>query len=124
MLSPDAGAGESGYEAAEESGEPAQCPGRAGGVLLGCPEPSGAYPVARRCAAGGAALGQGMVGRLTGDTDKDFERRFSYDGLGRVTQERVSRDGASLSVGYGYDEAAGELNTITYPSSRVPSWQP
>ncbi|WP_181040225.1 hypothetical protein [Desulfobulbus oralis] len=25
---------------------------------------------------------------------------------------------------YGYDEAAGELNTITYPSSRVPSWQP
>ena len=39
-----------------------------------------------------------MVGRLTGDTDEDFERRFSYDGLGRVTQERVSRDGTSRTV--------------------------
>ena len=45
VLSPNAGAGKSGYEAAEESGEPAQCPGRAGGVLLGCAEPSGAPAV-------------------------------------------------------------------------------
>ena len=62
---------------------------------------------------------QDTAGRLTGIQEEEFERRFGYDGLGRVTQERVSRAGVSLSVGYGYDEATGELGSITYPSGTV-----
>ena len=62
---------------------------------------------------------QDTAGRLTGIQEEEFERRFGYDGLGRVTQERVSREGVSLSVGYGYDEATGELSSITYPSGTV-----
>ena len=45
---------------------------------------------------------QDTAGRLTGIREEDFERRFGYDGLGRVTQDQVSREGVvSLSVGYG-----------------------
>ena len=63
---------------------------------------------------------QDTAGRLTGIQEEEFERRFGYDGLGRVTQDQVSREGVvSLSVGYGYDEATGELSSITYPSGTV-----
>ena len=63
---------------------------------------------------------QGTVGRLTSIQEEEFDRHFSYTSLGQVAAESFSRDGAvSLTVGYGYDEATGELSSITYPSGTV-----
>ena len=62
---------------------------------------------------------QGTVGRLTSIQEEEIERHFSYTSLGQVAAESFSRDGAGFTLRYGYDEATGELSSITYPSGTV-----
>ena len=62
---------------------------------------------------------QGMAGRLAAVQEEEIERHFSYTSLGQVAAESFSRDGAGFTLRYGYDEATGELSSITYPSGTV-----
>jgi RHS repeat-associated protein len=59
------------------------------------------------------------IGRLHSMSEAtDFSETYSYDVLGRVTQASKVIDSVTYNVGYTYNWAS-EIETITYPSSRV-----
>jgi RHS repeat-associated protein len=62
------------------------------------------------------------VGRLTGVTDEQGTASYVYDGQGRLAQETRVIGAVSYTTSYGYD-AAGNLQTITYPTSRTVTYQ-
>ena len=62
------------------------------------------------------------VGRLTGVTDAQGSASYVYDGQGRLTQETRVIGAVSYTTSYGYD-AAGNLQTITYPTGRIVTYQ-
>lgn len=66
----------------------------------------------------GAAGGNPGKGRLTGVTDAAGTVSYTYDLLGRVSQEVRTIGARSYTVGYSWDDA-GNLLSITYPSGRV-----
>jgi len=57
------------------------------------------------------------LGRLTGMSDPSGSTAWVYDAWGRVTQKRQRVGATELSTQYSYD-AAGRLQTQTYPSGR------
>jgi RHS repeat-associated protein len=62
------------------------------------------------------------VGQLTGVTDENGSASYVYDGQGRLTQETRVIGAVGYTTIYGYD-AAGNLQTITYPTGRVVTYQ-
>jgi RHS repeat-associated protein len=76
----------------------------------GTPEVTFAYG-----AAGGANNGGG---RLVATSDGAGLKSFQYDVMGNVTNVGQSVAGATYTTQYSYN-AAGDLNSITYPSGRV-----
>lgn len=62
------------------------------------------------------------VGMLTGVTDEQGSASYVYDGQGRLTQETRIIGAVSYATSYGYD-ADGNLQTITYPTGRIVTYQ-
>jgi RHS repeat-associated protein len=58
------------------------------------------------------------VGRITGITDASGSIAWTYDALGRITQETKTTASVAYTVGYAYD-ADGNVTQITYPSGRI-----
>jgi RHS repeat-associated protein len=61
------------------------------------------------------------IGRLTEMVDGSGQQNYSYDQLGRLTQDSATshgNDNETYNVGYKYD-AGGDVTQITYPSGRV-----
>jgi RHS repeat-associated protein len=57
-------------------------------------------------------------GRLVTVTDGPGSVTYTYDLLGRVTQEQQIINGNSYTIGYQYN-LAGQVTSLTYPSGRV-----
>jgi RHS repeat-associated protein len=58
------------------------------------------------------------VGRITGITDASGSVAWTYDVLGRITQETKTTASVAYTVGYAYD-ADDNITQITYPSGRI-----
>ena len=65
--------------------------------------------------------GENGIGRLSGMVDPSGAAFFSYDTLGRLTEDVRIIDGVFYTTGYGYD-AAGVLKSMTYPDGREVSY--
>jgi RHS repeat-associated protein len=61
-------------------------------------------------------------GMLTGVTDEQGSASYVYDGQGRLTQETRIIGAVSYATSYRYD-ADGNLQTITYPTGRIVTYQ-
>lgn len=64
------------------------------------------------------ASGNEGNGRLTSVTEQSGSSAFTYDALGRVTEDAKTIQGLNYSVSYAYD-AGGHITQITLPSGRV-----
>ena len=62
---------------------------------------------------------QNRIGTLSGIQEEEFERAFTYDSLGQVTAETITKSGASVSTAYTYSATTGDLVSMTYPSGNV-----
>ncbi|MFY0992955.1 RHS repeat-associated core domain-containing protein, partial [Halomonas sp. C05BenzN] len=62
------------------------------------------------------------IGRLTSVTDGAGVTTFDYHPSGEVKRETRSVDGETHTLSYSYD-GAGQIDTITYPSGRVVTYQ-
>lgn len=62
--------------------------------------------------------GNAGKGRLTGVTDAAGTVAYTYDILGRLTQEVRVIGSQSYTIGYAWD-AAGKMTSVTYPSGRT-----
>ncbi|MFY0990976.1 RHS repeat-associated core domain-containing protein [Halomonas sp. C05BenzN] len=62
------------------------------------------------------------IGRLTSATDGAGVTTFDYHPSGEVKRETRSVDGDTHTLSYTYD-GAGQIETITYPSGRVVTYQ-
>jgi len=58
------------------------------------------------------------LGRLTSMTDGVGSETYAYNNLGEMTQLQKVINGTTYTTGYAYN-LAGELSSITYPSTRV-----
>ena len=58
------------------------------------------------------------LGRLTSMTDGVGSETYTYNNLGEMTQLQKVISGTTYTTGYAYN-LAGELSSITYPSTRV-----
>jgi len=67
------------------------------------------------------AGGNKGVGRLTRIDDASGSVEWTYDALGRVTQEKKTTATIVYTVGYAYD-ADRNLTQVTYPSGRTVSY--
>jgi RHS repeat-associated protein len=68
-----------------------------------------------------AAFGKG---RLTGLTDPAGATSYDYNFLGQLEEERRTVNGTTtFTTGYGYDSLSGDLDTLTYPSGLIVSYQ-
>ncbi len=61
------------------------------------------------------------IGRLQSKAGLGYSETFAYDGLGRVSTRTIKTD-QSYRYDYTYN-SIGEVDTLTYPSSPVPSGQ-
>src|SRR5262249_33948550 len=61
------------------------------------------------------------IGRLTRIDDASGSVEWTYDALGRVTQETKTTAGMAYTVAYAYD-ADGNSTQLTYPSGRTVSY--
>src|SRR5262249_37450107 len=61
------------------------------------------------------------IGRLTRIDDASGSVEWTYDALGRVTQETKTTAGMGYTVAYAYD-ADGNITQVTYPSGRTVSY--
>jgi RHS repeat-associated protein len=67
--------------------------------------------------AGGGAAAYAL-GRLTSMTDGVGSEAYTYNNLGEMTQLQKVISGTTYTTGYAYN-LAGQLSSITYPSTRV-----
>ncbi|MFV0436620.1 MAG: phospholipase A2 [Desulfopila sp.] len=58
----------------------------------------------------------GGTGHLAQITDSSGSTSYSYTVMGQIDSESRSSGSLTLTSHYGYDDATGELSTITYPS--------
>src|SRR3981081_855083 len=64
------------------------------------------------------ASGNKGKGRITRIDDASGSVEWTYDALGRATQEKKTTASVVYTVGYTYD-ADGNVNQMTYPSGRI-----
>ena len=69
----------------------------------------------------GSSAAARNVGRLQSKAGLGYAEALAYDGLGRVSKRTITTD-QSYQYDYTYN-SLGELDTLTYPSSPVPSGQ-
>ncbi|MEZ4527771.1 MAG: RHS repeat-associated core domain-containing protein [Desulfobacterales bacterium] len=63
------------------------------------------------------------IGRLTSVGDPPGSTAFAYNALGQITQETRTAAGLTFETVYGYDAVTADLNTLTYPTGTVLTYQ-
>ena len=82
---------------------------------------SKSYPQAENDVTYQYDQGQYGIGKLTGMTDSTGSSVYSYNQYGERTSQSRTSDGITVDIGYEYNDN-GELDSITYPSGRVVSY--
>ena len=63
------------------------------------------------------------IGKLSSVTDPAGSTVFVYNALGQITQETRTADSLTFETVYGYNASTADLNTLTYPSGLILTYQ-